>query len=91
MHFFFNSFFFSAKKVGPDGAPADYGYSAKVGDIIGVLLEFRASEGTLSFYRNGARCGVAFSGLNGTFYPIVSLLSADVQISLDPKAPMPLN
>lgn len=80
-----------AKRSGPDGAIIDYGYAAKLGDTIGVLLEFRSGVGSLSFYRNGTKCGVAFSNLTGTFYPAVSLFYGEVQVTLDPKAPMPLN
>ena len=43
----------SAKKVGVDGALIDYGYQAKTGDVIGVLLEYKSGMANLSFYRNG--------------------------------------
>jgi tripartite motif-containing protein 9/67 len=59
--------------------------------VIGVLLEFRGGVGTLSFYRNGAKCGDAFNNLTGTFYPAVALFYGEVQITLDPKAAFPIN
>ena len=43
------------KKFGTDGQLIDYGYCAKKNDTIGVLLEYKAGFGTLSFYRNGVR------------------------------------
>jgi len=80
-----------AKKFGPDGLIQDYGYQAKKGDIIGVLLEFKSQIATLSFYRNGTKCGMAFSNLTGSFLPAVCINYGDAQITLDPKAPMPLS
>jgi len=44
--------FNSGKKFGPDGVFADYGYQAKKGDTIGVLLEYKSGLASLSFYRN---------------------------------------
>jgi len=79
------------KKFGPDGILQDYGYQAKKGDIIGVLLEYKSGLATLSFYRNAAKCGIAFSNLAGSYYPAVCMNYGDVQVSLDPKAPMPLS
>lgn len=69
----------------------EYGFASKLGDVIGVLLEFRTGVGTLSFYRNGTKCGQAFTNLSGIFYPAVSLFCGEVQVTLDPKAPFPLN
>jgi len=39
-------------------------------DVIGVALDM--DGGTLTFYKNGATQGQAFSGLSGTFFPAVS-------------------
>lgn len=69
----------------------DYGYVAKHGDVIGVLLEFKSGVGTLSFYKNGTKCGVAFNDLKGVFHPAVCLFYGEVQVTLDPKAQTPLN
>ena len=60
---------------GPDGNIIEYGYNAKVGDSIGVLLEFKGEIGSLSFFKNGAKCGIAFNNLTGTFYPCVCLFN----------------
>jgi len=79
------------KKFGPDGVFADYGYQAKKGDTIGVLLEYKSGLASLSFYRNATRCGVAFTNLPGSFYPAVCMNYGDVQVTLDPKAPMPIS
>jgi len=80
-----------AKKFGPDGLMLDYGYQAKKGDVIGVLLEYKSQIASLSFYRNGAKCGVAFGNLTGSFYPAVCINYGEAQITLDPKAQMPLS
>lgn len=66
------------RKFGPDGNIVEYGYSARVGDTIGVLLEFKGGMGQLSFYKNGSKCGVAFNNLTGTFYPAVSMFYGEV-------------
>jgi len=79
------------KKFGPDGIYTDYGYQAKKGDTIGVLLEYKSGLASLSFYRNATRCGVAFTNLPGSFYPAVCMNYGDVQVTLDPKAPMPIS
>ncbi|CAK69624.1 unnamed protein product (macronuclear) [Paramecium tetraurelia] len=78
-----------ARKFGADGQISDYGYSAVQNDTIGVLLEFRSGIGTLSFYRNGVKCGEAFNNLTGTFYPALSMFYGEVQVTLDSKAPLP--
>eukprot|EP01017_Pseudomicrothorax_dubius_P049567 TRINITY_DN9234_c0_g1_i1.p1 TRINITY_DN9234_c0_g1~~TRINITY_DN9234_c0_g1_i1.p1 ORF type:complete len:333 (+),score=89.79 TRINITY_DN9234_c0_g1_i1:26-1024(+) len=52
-----------ARKFGPDGELVEYGFSCKAGDILGVLLEFKQGVGTLSFYKNGAKCGTAYTCL----------------------------
>ena len=82
----------SGKKFGPDGILYDYGSAAKIGDIIGILLEFSLGIGSLSFYKNGTKYGVAFNNLSeGIYYPAVSMFCGEVQITLDPKAQKPLN
>lgn len=43
----------SAKKVGAEGELVEYGYDSRVGDVIGVLLEYKSEVASLSFYRNG--------------------------------------
>jgi hypothetical protein len=49
---------------------ASYGATYGSGDVIGVA--FDATAGTLTFYKNGASQGVAFSGLtNGPYVPAV--------------------
>eukprot|EP01017_Pseudomicrothorax_dubius_P026543 TRINITY_DN2971_c0_g2_i13.p1 TRINITY_DN2971_c0_g2~~TRINITY_DN2971_c0_g2_i13.p1 ORF type:complete len:353 (-),score=65.49 TRINITY_DN2971_c0_g2_i13:1-1059(-) len=61
------------KKISPDGELLDYGFSCKTQDIVGVLLEFKQGIGTLSFYKNGAKCGTAYSNLTGTLHPAISM------------------
>jgi hypothetical protein len=51
-----------------------YGASYTAGDIIGVALDLDA--GTLTFYKNNASQGTAYSSISGTFYPAVSIEQA---------------
>jgi hypothetical protein len=80
--------------VGYSGDPDGYGYSAggnkqnnstgsaygatyTNGDVIGVALDLDA--GTLTFYKNNASQGVAFSSLSGEFFPAFSSETAYFQ------------
>jgi len=45
-----------------NGASASYGASYAVNDVIGIA--FNADNGTLTFYKNGASQGTAYSGLS---------------------------
>lgn len=71
----------SGRKMSPmsDGRAhaQSYGDYSKIGEKIGVLLEFN-SNGTcnLSFYRNGLNLGRAFDNIPAnTYYPCVSMLN----------------
>lgn len=58
---------------------------------MGVYLEFdKKNEATLSFYKNGENCGVAFSGITGELYPVVTMFYGEVQVTLNAKAQMPV-
>jgi hypothetical protein len=46
-----------------------YGASFTNGDVIGVALDL--DGGTLVFYKNGVSQGTAFSGLTGTWFPLI--------------------
>lgn len=76
----------SGKKFGPDNLMEDYGFFSKTNDIIGVLLEFKSGLGSLSFFKNGSKCGTAFSELTGPFYPAICMFYGEVQVTLDPTA-----
>jgi len=52
-----------------NAAPVAYGAAFTSGDIIGVALNL--DVGTLTFYKNGASQGTAFSSLTGGFRPAV--------------------
>ena len=69
---------------------SDYGFSSSVGDIIGVLVEFTGDLASLVFFRNGTMCGEAFSNLEGPFYPAICMFYGEVQVTLDPKAQVPV-
>ena len=53
-----------------NGTNADYGASFGPGDVIGVALDM--DGGTINFYKNGVDQGQAYSGISGTFAPVVS-------------------
>ena len=56
-----------------------YGAEAGTGSIISVLLDLDA--GTLIFWKNGSTQGTAYTGLSGSFAPMVSLYAANLQIT----------
>jgi len=58
------------KQVYSGGTTTSYGASWTTGDIIGVALDL--DGGTLTFYKNNTSQGSAYTGLSGTFYPVVS-------------------
>lgn len=49
---------------------AAYGASFTNGDIVGVALDMTA--GNLTFYKNNTSQGVAYTGISGTYTPVVS-------------------
>jgi hypothetical protein len=58
-----------------NGAASAYGASFTTNDVIGVA--FDADAGTLTFYKNGASQGVAFSGLtSGPYFPACGVLNS---------------
>jgi hypothetical protein len=59
-----------------NGSQTAYGATYTTNDVIGVALDMDA--GTLTFYKNGASQGQAFSGLSGTFAPSGSLYTDTV-------------
>jgi hypothetical protein len=60
-------YYFNGNKY--DGATASsYGATFTTGDVIGVALDMDA--GTITFYKNNASQGQAFSGLSGTYFPL---------------------
>lgn len=46
-----------------------YGATYTNGDVIGCA--FDADGGNLTFYKNGVSQGTAFTGISGTFYPVI--------------------
>ena len=68
----------------------EYGGFSKINDTVGVLLEFKDSVGTLSFYRNNQFLGVAFENIPpGTYYPAVSMYYGEVSVTLNSRAQIP--
>ena len=56
------------------GTSAAYGATYTSGDIIGVALDM--DSGTLTFYKNNASQGVAFTSLSGIYFPATGSDSA---------------
>ena len=76
----------SGKRLGPEEESEESDFSSTVGDTIGLLLEFRQQMATLSFYKNGVKCGRKFNALTGSFYPALAMFYGEVQVTLDPLA-----
>jgi len=48
---------------------SSYGATFNNGDVIGIA--FDATNGTLTFYKNGVSQGVAFTGITGEYFPLI--------------------
>ncbi len=62
-------YYTTGNKYSP-GASASYGASYTTNDVIGVALDMDA--GTLTFYKNNASQGTAFTSISGTYTPGIS-------------------
>jgi hypothetical protein len=59
-----------------NGSAVAYGATYTTGDVIGVALNL--TDGTLTFYKNNATQGVAYStGITGAMFPAASLYTAN--------------
>jgi hypothetical protein len=56
-------------KLQSGGSNTAYGATFTTGDVIGVAYD--ADAGTLVFYKNNSSQGTAFTGISGTFFPVV--------------------
>jgi SPRY domain-containing protein len=56
-----------------NGSSSAYGASYTTNDVIGVLWD--ADNGELTFYKNNASQGVAWTGLTGEYFPAIGELS----------------
>jgi len=56
-----------------------YGATYTTGDVIGVALDLDA--GTITFYKNNTSQGVAYTGISGTFTPMVLLNTSAININ----------
>jgi hypothetical protein len=59
------------KWQGPTTTGTSYGASYTSTDVVGVA--FDADNGTLTFYKNGASQGTAFTGLTASYFPAVGV------------------
>ena len=57
-------------KIGQGTASTSYGASFATGDIMGIALDM--DGGTITFYKNGASQGQAFSGITGDVAPWIT-------------------
>ncbi len=68
----------------------DYGDICKMGDKIGVLLEFKSQGLDVSFFINKLDLGVAFTGLPlDTYYPCVLLYYEGAKVKVTNRVPLP--
>jgi hypothetical protein len=58
------------------GQTAGYGATWTNGDVIGIALDL--DGGTITFYKNNASQGVAYSSITGTYCPVVSMSTGGV-------------
>ena len=84
-----------AKKIGvvstggSSGTTLDYGVVCYPGDKVGVLVEYKRGEASISFFKNGMFLGEAFSGIKSPLCPALSMFTGSKQVTIDPKAIMP--
>jgi len=52
-----------------NGSSSAYGSTYTTNDIMAIALDLDA--GTITFYKNGVSQGVAFTGLSGTYFPVL--------------------
>jgi len=57
-----------------NGTAGAYGAAYTTDDVIGIALNMDA--GTLTFYKNGVSQGVAFTGITGTVFPAISVITS---------------
>lgn len=62
-------YFGNTGNKGSQGSQSAYGATYTDGDIIGVA--FNSDSGSITFYKNGVSQGVAFTGISGTYAPLV--------------------
>jgi len=65
----------------PGGPPQakEYGGNAKIGDVLGCLLEFKSGIGHLTFLKNKTALGTCFNNLPaGIYYPAACLYYGEV-------------
>jgi len=62
------------------GSSSAYGATLANNDVVGVALDLDA--GTLTFYKNNTSQGTAYTGLSGTFSPLVTLHTGGVSRSI---------
>ena len=88
-------FFNSCKKIYNDNGNVqniDYGDICKMGDKVGILLEFTTKGLDVSFFVNKLDLGVAFRGLPlNTYYPCVLLYYDGAKVKVTNRVPLPEN
>ena len=91
----FRLFLFSCKKIYNENGSVqnvDYGDICKMGDKVGILLEFTGKGLDVSFFINKLNLGVAFRGLPlNTYYPCVLLYYDGAKVKVTNRVPLPEN
>jgi hypothetical protein len=68
----------------------EYGDLSKMGDRIGILMEFGDKGLDVSFFINKINMGVAFKNLpGGTYYPCVLLYFEGAKVRIMNRVPIP--
>ena len=62
-----------------NGSQAVYGEDFNIGDTISVLWD--AINGTLEFWKNGVSQGIAATGLWGTMFPAISIMTGEAIVN----------
>jgi hypothetical protein len=69
----------------------DYGDVCKMGDKIGMLLEFNEDGLDVSFFLNGIDLGVAFQKLpKNKYFPCVVMLYEGTKVKMSNDIPFPI-
>ncbi len=69
----------------------EYGDICKMGDKIGILMEFNDGGLDVSFYINNVSMGMAFKGLpKDTYYPCAILYYECAKVKVTNKVPLPM-
>ena len=88
-----NFLIFSCKKIYNENGTSqniDYGDICKMGDKVGMLLEFNSTGLDVSFFINKLDLGIAFKGLpHNIYHPCVVLYYDGAKVKVTNRVPLP--